>query len=428
MRSGWAVMERIYFNPFNLMESPHLLTYIGLLLLLSYAGGKIANHFKAPRVTGYLVIGMLMSPSVLGLFHERLVKEELTLITDMALAIIAFAIGGSLGLVSLKRIGRQIAWINLTEALGSFFVVTGILTLFFPLLHRSGTISTSYWNLYFPMVLVIGAICAATAPAAIMAIVHEYASKGPLTTILLGVVALDDALAILFYAFASVVAHALVNHEAITFQHFLFSPSLSILISLLVGGAVGLCLRVLIRFVTRREAMLGVIVGAIFLTGGLCNSLEASLLLSNMMLGFVVTNFVVHHEDLFEVVEGIEEPIFGMFFTLAGAHLDLGVMQTAGWLALLITFGRFSGKFLGSRLGAQLSHAPQVVKKYLGLALLPTAGVTVGLVLEAKEIFGPTQLSEMMVNAVLGSVIINEILTPFFVRFSLIKAGEIMKT
>jgi len=174
--------------------------------------------------------------------------------------------------------------------------------------------------------------------------------------------------------------------------------------------------------------MLGVIVGAIFLTGGLCNSLEASLLLSNMMLGFVVTNFVVHHEDLFEVVEGIEEPIFGMFFTLAGAHLDLGVMQTAGWLALLITFGRFSGKFLGSRLGAQLSHAPQVVKKYLGLALLPTAGVTVGLVLEAKEIFGPTQLSEMMVNAVLGSVIINEILTPFFVRFSLIKAGEIMKT
>jgi len=428
MRSGWAVMERIYFNPFNLMESPHLLTYIGLLLLLSYAGGKIANHFKAPRVTGYLVIGMLMSPSVLGLFHERLVKEELTLITDMALAIIAFAIGGSLGLVSLKRIGRQIAWINLTEALGSFFVVTGILTLFFPLLHRSGTISTSYWNLYFPMVLVIGAICAATAPAAIMAIVHEYASKGPLTTILLGVVALDDALAILFYAFASVVAHALVNHEAITFQHFLFSPSLSILISLFVGGAVGLCLRVLMRFVTRREAMLGVIVGAIFLTGGLCNSLEASLLLSNMMLGFVVTNFVVHHEDLFEVVEGIEEPIFGMFFTLAGAHLDLGVMQTAGWLALLITFGRFSGKFLGSRLGAQLSHAPQVVKKYLGLALLPTAGVTVGLVLEAKEIFGPTQLSEMMVNAVLGSVIINEILTPFFVRFSLTKAGEIMKT
>jgi len=421
-------MERIDFNPFNLMGSPHPLTYIGLLLLLSYAGGKIANHFKAPRVTGYLVIGMLMSPSVLGLFHERLVKEELTLITDMALAIIAFAIGGSLELVRLKKIGRQIVWINLTEALGSFFVVTGILALFFPLLHRSGPISTSYWNLYFPMVLVIGAICAATAPAAIMAIVHEYASKGPFTTILIGVVALDDAVAILFYAFASVIAHALVNHEAITFQNFLFSPSLSILISLFVGGAVGLCLRVLIRFVTRREAMLGVIVGAIFLTGGLCNSLKASLLLSNMMLGFVVTNFVVHHEDLFKVVEGIEEPIFGMFFTLAGAHLDLGVMQTAGWLALLITFGRFSGKFLGSRLGAQLSHAPQVVKKYLGLALLPTAGVTVGLVLEAKEIFGPTQLSEMMVNAVLGSVIINEILTPFFVRFSLIKAGEIMKT
>jgi Kef-type K+ transport system membrane component KefB len=113
-----------------------------------------------------------------------------------------------------------------------------------------------------------------------------------------------------------------------------------------------------------------------------------------------------------------------MFFTLAGAHLNLGTLQTAGWLALLITLTRFGGKLLGTRLGAQISRAPQVVKTYLGLALLPTAGVTVGLVLEAKEIFGPTYLSELMVNAVLGSVIINELLAPFFVRYSLIKAGE----
>ncbi len=164
------------------------------------------------------------------------------------------------------------------------------------------------------------------------------------------------------------------------------------------------------------------------MTSGLALSLEASPLLANMMLGFVVANFVDHHEDLFMVVERIEEPIFGMFFTLAGAHLDLGLMQTAGWLALLITLTRFGGKLLGTRLGARISRAPQVVKKYLGLALLPAAGVTVGLVLEAKEILGPTYLSELMVNAVLGSVIINELLAPFFVRFSLIKAGEAIRS
>jgi Kef-type K+ transport system membrane component KefB len=368
-----------------------------------------------------------MSPSLLGLFHEKLVKEELNLITDIALGIIAFSIGGSLRIAQLKKLGKQIVWITLTSAIGAFFLTTVVLSLFFPLVHGSSTILPSFRSVYFPMALVIGGICAATAPAAILAIVHEYASKGPFTTILLGVVALDDAIAILFYAFTIVIAHSLVNHEAVTLRHFFLTPGFSILISLSVGGAVGVCLRWLIRFVDKRKAMLGVMVGAIFLTGGLSASLKASPLLGNMMLGFVVTNFVVHHEDLFEVVERIEEPIFGMFFTLAGAHLDIGVIKAAGLLALLITLGRFAGKFLGSRLGAQLSHAPQVAKKYLGFALLPTAGVTVGLVLEAKGIFGSTEISEVMVNAVLGSVIINELLTPFFVRFSLIRAGEAMQ-
>lgn len=421
-------MEVVYLNLLNLVEKPNLLVYIGLLLLLSYAGGKLANFIKAPRVSGYLVIGMILSPSVLGIFHERLVKEELTLITDIALAIIAFSIGGGLGLVKLRKLGRHILWITPTEAFGSFFVVTIFISLFSYLMHSLGAISSPFWEFYFPIALVIGAISAATAPAATLAIIHEYKAKGPLTTILLGLVALDDGLAIIFSAFAITIAQSLVNHEAITLQNFLLSPIFSILTSLFIGGLLGLCLRKLIRFVVRPGAMLGVMVGAIFLTSGLALSLEASPLLANMMLGFVVANFVDHHENLFTVVERIEEPIFGMFFTLAGAHLDLGLMQTAGWLALLITLTRFGGKLLGTRLGARISRAPQVVKKYLGLALLPTAGVTVGLVLEAKEIFGPTYLSELMVNAVLGSVIINELLAPFFVRFSLIKAGETIRS
>ena len=169
-------------------------------------------------------------------------------------------------------------------------------------------------------------------------------------------------------------------------------------------------------------------VGTIFVVSGLASSLRVSPLLANMMLGFIVTNFVEHHEDIFAVVEGIEEPIFGMFFMLAGAHLDIKIMQTAGWLAALITLGRFSGKLIGCRFGAKISHAPEVVKKYLGFALLPKAGVTVGLVLQAKDLFGSTQMSEVMVNAVLGSVIINELMTPFLLRFSLKKAGEISET
>ena len=406
------------------METIHPLVYIGLLLVLSYAGGKVANYFKAPRVTGYLVIGVLLSPSLLGLFHESLIKEELTIITDIALSIIAFSIGGSLSLIKLKRLGKHIFWITFTQAFGAFIFTTLMLSLFFYFIHSLGAIQSSFWTLYFPMAFVIGAISAATAPAAIMAIVHEYRAKGPFTTILLGVVALDDAITILFAAFAFTMAQIFVNQEAMSFTSLLLSPVFSILLSLFIGGVLGICLRKLIGFVLRKEAMLGVIVGSIFLAGGLAISLNASPLLANMILGFVVVNFVRHHENLFTVVESIEEPIFGMFFMLAGAHMDFKVMQTAGLIALVIVMGRFIGKLVGSRFGAQISGAPETVKKYLGMALLPKAGVTVGLVLAAGEIFGDPYLSEIMVNAVLGSVIINELIAPFFVRFALKRAGE----
>jgi Kef-type K+ transport system membrane component KefB len=398
--------------------------YVGFLLFLSYLGGQIANALKTPRVVGYLIIGMLLSPSVSGLLQERMVKEELSLITDIALATIAFSIGGSLELPKLQRLGKQFFWITCTQGFGAFLLGTIVLAVCLPVLYDSGTTAHAFWSVYFPVALVIGAICAATAPAAILAIVHEYRAQGTFTTMLLGVIALDDGLTIVLYAFASSIAHSLMQHENISLQNMLLMPSAAILLSLSLGGVVGAGLRKLIRFVSRREAMLGVMIGCIFVISGLAISLQVSPLLANMMFGFVVVNFVEHHEDLFAVVESIEEPIFGMFFTLAGAHLDLWRIQSAGWLALLITLGRFAGKLLGSRFGAHVSDAPESIKKYLGLALLPAAGVTVGLVLEAKDIFASISLGDVIVSGVLGSVMINALLAPFFVRYALFKAGE----
>ncbi len=420
-------MELIDFNIFEWLKTAHPLFFLGLLLLFSHVGGKLANALKAPRVTGYLVVGVLLSPSVLGLFHEKLVKEDLTLITDIALSIIAFSIGGALGWAKLKRLGKHILWITLAEASAAFFVVTVVLCLAFFLLNGFTPLAPAFLTVYLPMALMIGALSSATAPAATLAIIHEYKAKGPLTAILLGVVALDDGLAIFFFAFAAAIAHSLVNHAAITWLSVLVSPLLSILVSLGIGGVVGILLHKLIRFVPRKKAMFGVMTGAVFLVGGLAISLKVSPLLANMMLGFVVTNFVARHEDLFAVVENIEEPIFGMFFTLAGANFDFRVIWAAGGLALLIILGRFAGKWLGCHFGARISGAPNVVQKYLSFAILPQAGVAVGLVLVAKEVFGATHQAEVMVNAVLGAVIINELLTPFSVRFALLKAGEAMR-
>lgn len=417
-------MEWLNINLSTWLQTAHPLFFIGLLLLLSHLGGKLANYFKAPRITGYLLAGMLLSPSALGLFHQKLVNDDLTLITDIALSVIAFSIGGSLSLAKMKKLGKQILWITLAEASGAFLVVAVLLSAVFFLLHGFQHGAPSFLNLYLPMALLIGALSAATAPAATLAIIHEYEAKGPLTSVLLGVVALDDALAIFFFAFAVAAAKSLANQESITWMSALSMPLLTILIAILIGGLSGLLLRRLICFVPRNKVMLGMMSGAIFLVAGLALSLKVSPLLANMMLGFVVANFVDRHEDLFAAVESVEEPVFGMFFTLAGAHFDFRMIEAAGGLSLLIILGRFAGKLLGSRLGARLSQAPTVVRKYLGFALLPKAGVTVGLVLAAKQVFGPTYQSEVMVNAVLGSVLINELLTPFFVRFALFRAAE----
>ena len=416
-----SLMELLNLNPINLLHQAHPLFHIGLLLLCGYVGGKIANYLKAPRVSGYIVTGILLSPSILGVFHEELVKEELTIVTDMALGVIAFSIGGTLELTRLKRLGKHIFWITIVQALAAVLLTTAVIAAFLPLIYKP---EMSFWGVYFPMAIVIGAVSAATAPAATLAVIHEYKARGPLTTILLGIVTLDDGLTILFYAFAIAVARSLITQVPLSWHTILIIPGLHIVIALALGGAVGLCMRMVIHIISRREAMLGVMVGSIFLTSGLALTLHSSPLLANMVVGFVVVNFVRHGEDLFGVVEAIEESLFMMFFTLAGAHLDLRVIQTAGWLAGLIVMGRFSGKYLGTRLGAQISHAPETVKKYVGLGLLPKAGVTVGLVLMAKDVFGVSEMAEIMVSAVLGSVIINELLSPFLVRYALVRSGE----
>ena len=413
-------------NLLDFMKSPDPLIHIGSLLLFGFAGGLIARYFKFPRVSGYIVIGMILSPSVTGFFQERVIRAELSIVTDIALGIIAFSIGGSLVLKSLKKLYGSILWINFTQSFGAFLVTTLLICLISPFIIDSGIDPHSFWQTFFPMALIMGAVSAATAPAAVMAIVHEYRAAGPLTTTLLAVVALDDATAIIFYSFAAILAHSLITSEALSWQAMVLSPILSISISLVIGIVSGLIFRKTARFVKRSDVMLGVVVGLALLIYGIANSAGVSPLIANMTFGFMVVNFVAHAHDIFSVVEGIEELIFSMFFVLAGAHLDIAVFSSSGFLlAGLIILGRFIGKLYGTRLGAMISHAPKTVRQYLGLALLPKAGVTVGLILLAKDTFNSSPLSALMVNAVLGSVIVNELIAPPLVRYALIRAGEV---
>lgn len=403
----------------------HVLVFAGLLLVLSQAGGRMANFLGAPRLTGYLIVGVLCGPSLLNIFPPLLVHDRLGVITEIALGMIAFSIGGSLEITKIKNLKGAILWVTFLEAGAAALIVFLVMRVVLPFVEPAGEPP----HATLAMALLLGAMSAATAPAAIMSIVREYRSSGELTTVLLGVVAIDDSIALLLYAFAAAAATLLLGGgEAVTFTSVLAGPGAHILLALAIGLGAGLLTREVISYFAPRDVMLGLILGAILLTAGIAMSWGVSPLLATMMLGFVVVNFVEHERavEAFEVVDAVEEPILGAFFAIAGAHLDVRTALISGGLALILTLARFGGKLLGARTGARISGAHENVRRYLGLALLPAAGVSIGLVLEAGERFGEKMpgMASLLVSTVVGATLINELITPFAVRHALFRAGE----
>jgi Kef-type K+ transport system membrane component KefB len=402
----------------------HPLLAVGLLLILGYLGGRAANAVKLPRVSGYLLAGMLLSPSLSHILSRQLITRDLYIITEIALGIIAYLIGGSLILERLKRLGKSIIWITFFQAGAAFLVTAALLIPTLPLLTGLRGPGGGLLGTYLPMALVIGAISVATAPAAILAIISELKASGAFTSILLGVIALDDGLAIIIFALAATAARSLMDPGAVSWIRMVGGAVGQISLSLLLGIVAGMVLKFIARMVHRREALMMVILGILFSTIGVAASLGVSALLANMVVGFIIANLERRRHEFFSVVEQIEEPLYGLFFALAGAHIELGVLKSAGLLAIVIVVARMAGKLLGTWVGAKVSQAPKKVKKYLGLALLPKAGVTVGLVLVAQEIFPLPLMTSILVNAVIGSVIINELIAPPLVKHALLMAGE----
>ncbi|TET17682.1 MAG: hypothetical protein E3J75_01850 [Dehalococcoidia bacterium] len=396
----------------------NLVLAIGIIIVIGFFGGLAAERLKFPRITGYIVIGMLLSPSLLNIISGATIKN-LDIMTDIALGIVAFLIGSGLHLASLRKLGRSIAWITPFQSLGAWLLVTLLIAFLYP---RILTIpNATFFQTYFPMAFIIGAVSCATAPAATMAVINQYRAKGPFTTTLLAVVALDDAIAVIAFAIAVGIAQPLVNGGDISGYQMFGAPFLQIVQSIGIGAAFAFALIYIARLVRIRQLLLVVVFGTIMLCIGVTNLLGISPILASMAAGFIVVN-KVRKNEMFLVLEEIEDVIFAMFFVLAGLHFNLGVMKTAGILALLIVLGRCLGKYFGTRAGATISHASGEVKKYLGLALLPKAGVTVGLVLLAERAF-PT-FGAIMMNAVLASVIINELVAPPLTRYAIFKAGE----
>ncbi len=400
---------------------------IGVMIIAGFLGGVVMRKLRFPRVTGYIVVGVLLSPSVLGSlgldFLSKATLDSLDIITNVALGIVAYAIGSSLRLESLRKLGRSIAWITPFQSLGTWLIITLALAFLSPLVLPIP--GATFFQFYFPMAFIIGAIASATAPALTLAIIRELRARGPLTTTLLAVVALDDAIAVIAFAIAVGVAQPLVSGVGgVSFYQMLGVPFLHILESVGIGAAFGFALINIAKLVKTRKLVLVVVLGVIVTCIGVTNLLGVSLIMANMVVGFVVVNRG-RKDEPFPVIENIEDVVFTVFFVLAGMHFDLGVMKTAGILAVSLFAIRFAGKYYGARIGAKIAHAPEAVKKYIGFTLLPQAGVAIGLALLAKSAFPDFPvLGDVLLNVVLASVIISEIASPPLVKYGILKAGE----
>ncbi|MGA1845238.1 MAG: cation:proton antiporter [bacterium] len=378
---------------------------LGLILLLGFAGGKIIQIIKMPAVTGYVLVGIMLGVSALNIIPISMI-HALRFIEVLGLSLVALIIGGDLHWKKLKALGKTVFVITVIQVIGAFAAVSIV----------TGGVLHLPWSIAF----ILGAISSATAPAATVAVIHEYKARGPLTDTLMAIVALDDALCIILFSVVIGGVSFIRGAEAVSLRHFLI-PIWDISGSCMVGILLGILTINIMRWVRDRHDLIIVVVGLAFLFGEIAEYFHMSALLTNMMFGFVLVNFSPNPK-FFSYLVDIELPIFICFFTIAGASLNLGVLFQNWIPAVLFIVARGIGKVLGVYAGGLIVNAPKMVKKYLGFAMLPQAGVAIALVL-AVQVEMP-EIAKLITALVLAAVAANEVIGPLGTKFALIKAGE----
>lgn len=392
-----------------------LLLLLGVASLLGLIGGRLFKALGIPRVVGYIAVGLLLGNSVTNIISLELLSS-LSPMTDLALALMGFMIGGELKKSVFQRFGMQMIIIVLFEGLMAFALVTFLVTAFTDNLALG---------------ILLGALASATAPAATVDVLWEYKSKGPLTTTILGIVALDDSLALILYGFSLAYARALLDGGSLSLMTGLGQPLIEILGSLALGLLAGWSICWVLRRLVERDEVLVLAVGIILLLGGLSNGLNLSLILTEMAFGAALVNFAPNaSRKVFDLIKGIAPPIYIIFFILVGAQLKLGLLTQVGVLSLIYVGGRTLGKMSGAWMGGSLGKAEPSVRKYLGFALFSQAGVAVGLALAIAQEFnraGPAaqEVGALVVNIIAATTFLVQIIGPPFVKFAISRAGEI---
>lgn len=394
----------------------NILLVIGLIILLGVVGGKIFNKLNLPQVTGYIIIGLILGWSSKGILSGP-VMDSLRPIISLALGVIGFMIGSELHRDRFRRYGRSIYTILFVESFLTFFAVGIVAVLITGKLY---------------MGLMLGALSSATAPAATYSVLGEYKARGPVTMTTLSIVALDDALALLIYGFASVFARSLLVHEKVSFLKTMAMPLSQITISVFVGIIAGYVLHKIVARTKDRERILPFTLGTIILVVGLSIYFKVDPILASLVLGAVVSNLQpADHREMFDLIKKFSPPIFILFFVLVGAKLDATIL-VKGWvlaLAAAYILSRSFGKLAGAFIGGKLSGAKPTVTKYLGFCLFDQAGVAVGLSIAAFHTFSvlgeEARLAGVMIISVItATTVILQLVAPPMIKYGIRKADE----
>lgn len=401
------------------------LTLLGISTLVGFYVGRLSRHARLPSIIGYMVLGVILGPSVLHLFSDTML-DDLSFITEISLGFVAFSIGSELSLSSLRDLGSGIILIILTESFMAFLIVVGAMY------FLTGDV---------PLALVFGAMAPASAPAGTVAVIHEYKARGNLTKALYAVVGFDDGLAIMIFGLSAALAKSLLVGEATgSTESVLMSlavPAKEIVLSLVTGAVIGFIFCQMVRRLQNSRDILVIVFGAVLLATGLSMRWHLSLILTNMVVGFVLVN--TRQEALTRnVMAPLHETmplVFVLFFCLAGAHLKLSVLPSLGLIGVVYILARSAGLVGGAYIGGVLGHMEEKVKKYVGMGILSQAGVAIGLSLIVRHDFAQLDARYSLPHAkaigtsvlatVTATCIFFEIIGPILTRIALKKAGEI---
>ena len=372
---------------------------LGGILLLGLVTDTLGRRTHLPRVTLLLIFGIIIGKDLLDII-PAVFSERFEIIADMALLMVGFLLGGKLTVSTLKKSAGQILWISISAAIvTTVMVILGLLWIGVPA----------------DIAILLGCIASATAPAAVLDVVTESNIKGQFSELLLSIVSLDDAWALLLFGIGVVVVKSINGLDADIMP--LLAVSREIGGAIILGILIGLPAAYLTGRIRPGQPSLIEALGIVFVCGGLALMLDVSFLIASMVMGAVITNLARHHEYPFHAIEGIESPFMVIFFVLAGASLELTLVNEIGFIGMVYVLCRTAGKYFGGMLGSHYSKAGKQTTQWIGVALLPQAGVAIGMALVAAKHF--PEYSQTLLSVIISTTIFFEIIGPVFTRLAL---------